>query len=104
VPGLLKGQQVTVTLLLIALLGAIFLRGFTKAIEIAVAVVATYLTLNLVVVFAALERVSQNPHVVVDWRHLLTVSYASPLQMAAAGSLSSRGWRSACRASRPAWP
>src|SRR6266496_5402562 len=53
VPKLLEGQQVGVTLLLIALLGEVFLRGFTEAIGIAVGLVATYLALNLAVVVVA---------------------------------------------------
>jgi hypothetical protein len=39
VPGVLDGRQIGVTLVLIALLGAIFLKGFTEAIGIAVALI-----------------------------------------------------------------
>jgi hypothetical protein len=83
VPGLLEGRQVAVTLLLIALLGGVFLMGFTEAIGIAVGLVATYLALNLAVVAVALLHVAQHPQVVVDWRQLLTTGYGSPLAMAA---------------------
>jgi hypothetical protein len=83
VPGLLEGHQVGVTLLLIALLGGVFLRGFTDAIGIAVGLVATYLALNLVVVVVALGHVLANPDVVTDWRNLLATRYSSPLVMAA---------------------
>ena len=78
-PGFLEGQQVGVTLLLIALLGAVFLRGFTEAIGIAVGLVAIYLVLNLVVMVVALEHVLADPAVVADWRNLLTTQYSSPL-------------------------
>jgi hypothetical protein len=81
VPGFLDGHQVAVTLLLIALLGAVFLKGFTEAIGIAVGLVAVYLALNLVVVSVALEHLVANPQLVVDWRQLLTTSYSSPLAM-----------------------
>jgi hypothetical protein len=83
VPGFLDGQQVAITLFLIALLGGIFLKGFTEAIGIAVGLVAVYLALNLVVVAVALEHLAANPGLVVDWRHLLTTSYSSPLAMLA---------------------
>jgi hypothetical protein len=53
VPDVLDGHQVGVTLLLIALLGGVFLKGFTEAIGIAVGLVAAYLALNLVVVTVA---------------------------------------------------
>jgi hypothetical protein len=83
VPRLLEGRQVAITLFLIALLGGVFLRGFTEAIGIAVGLVATYLALNLVVVAVALLHLTNNPQLVVDWQHLLTTGYGSPLVMVA---------------------
>jgi hypothetical protein len=87
VPGFLDGHRVAITLFLIALLGGVFLRGFTEAIGIAVGLVAVYLALNLVVVTVALEHLVANPGLVVDWRHLLTASYSSPLAMVAVAVL-----------------
>jgi hypothetical protein len=81
VPVFLEGHQVGITLFLIALLGGVFLKGFTEAIGIAVGLVAVYLALNLVVVVVALEHLAANPELVVDWRHLVTTSYGSPLAM-----------------------
>lgn len=43
-PQAVHGQNVGITLLLLALLGAILLAGFSEAIGIAVALIATYLT------------------------------------------------------------
>jgi hypothetical protein len=83
VPGFLDGQQVAITLFLIALLGGIFLKGFTEAIGIAVGLVAVYLALNLVVVTVAFEHLLANPDLVVNWEQLLTTSYSSPLAMVA---------------------
>jgi len=77
----LHGHEVLVTLLLIALLGAVFLRGFNEAIGIAVALVGVYLTLNLVVVGAGLAAIARQPHVVTAWRDTLTRTYGSPLPM-----------------------
>jgi hypothetical protein len=71
VPRLLEGHQVGVTLFLLGLLGAVFLKGFGEAIGIAVGLVAIYLTLNLVVVVVALEHVLTSPQVLLDWRQLL---------------------------------
>src|SRR4029450_7934004 len=84
VPGFLDGHQVAITLFLVALLGGVFLKGFTEAIGIAVGLVAVYLALNLVVVAVALGHLVANPGLVVDWRRLLTTSYSSPLAMVAA--------------------
>ena len=83
VPGFLDGHQVAITLLLIALLCGVFLKGFTEAIGIAVGLVAVYLALNLVVVTVALGHLVANPELVMDWRQLLTTSYSSPLAMVA---------------------
>ncbi|HEX3211287.1 MAG TPA: amino acid transporter [Actinomycetota bacterium] len=82
-PGFVEGQAVLITLVLVALLGAVFLKGFTEAVGIAVALVAAYLALNLVVIVVALEHVVANPEVVTDWRNLLTTEHSSPLAMVA---------------------
>src|SRR3712207_1497688 len=50
VPSSFEGREVAITLVLLALLAAVFLKGFKEAIGIAVLVVAVYLVLNLVVV------------------------------------------------------
>jgi hypothetical protein len=87
VPRLLEGHQVGVTLALIALLAAVFLRGFSEAIGIAVGLVAVYLGLNLVVIVVSLEHVLTSPQVVVDWERLLVGQYGSPLMMVAVALL-----------------
>lgn len=58
-PAIFQGQSITLTLLLIALLGIIFLRGFHEAIGIAVVVVAVYLSLNLVVIASGAYEIWQ---------------------------------------------
>ncbi|MBP2706187.1 amino acid transporter [Microbispora sp. RL4-1S] len=81
VPAFLDGQQVPVTLFLLVLLGAVFLMGFSEAIGIAVVLVGLYLLMNGVVVATAVLRVLEEPHLVVDWRHLLTSTYSNPIAM-----------------------
>ena len=58
-PARQRGHRVT--LLLIALLGAVFLKGFGEAIGVAVALVGCYLLLNLVVVGVGLCQIAQQP-------------------------------------------
>jgi hypothetical protein len=53
-PEFLHGRHVVITLVLLATLGAVFLKGFKEAIGIAVAVVGAYQLLNLVVVAVGL--------------------------------------------------
>ncbi|POM25892.1 hypothetical protein BTM25_02760 [Actinomadura rubteroloni] len=81
-PAALHGERVTVTLVLIAALGAVFLAGFSEAIKIAVALVATYLALNLVVVVVAVQRVLTHTDLVIHWRHLLSAAHPEPLAVA----------------------
>ncbi|PNE40552.1 APC family permease [Streptomyces noursei] len=81
VSGILHNQQVVITLILVALLGAVFLKGFLEAIGVAVALVGLYLALNVVVVVAALWHVLSAPHVVTDWSRALTTEHGSPLAM-----------------------
>jgi hypothetical protein len=69
-PEAVHGHNVGITLLLLALLGAIFLAGFSEAIGIAVALVAAYLTLNLVVVVVSAGELLTHPDLVWDWSRL----------------------------------
>jgi hypothetical protein len=69
-PQLLK-HQVGVTLVLVALLGAIFLRGFKEAIGIAVILVGTYLLLNVVVIGFGLYELVTHPHYFPEWKQAL---------------------------------
>ena len=81
VPSALQGQELLITLALLGGLGAVFLRGFTEAIGIAVALVGVYLALNAVVVADSLYEVATSPSVVTDWRHALTQEHGNPLAM-----------------------
>ncbi|GAA3431219.1 hypothetical protein GCM10018954_008200 [Kutzneria kofuensis] len=69
------------TLVLLAALGAVFLKGFTEAIGIAVTLVGAYLALNVVVVVVALVHVAQAPKLVLDWQSLLVGQYHNPWLM-----------------------
>ncbi len=83
----LGGTQVPVTLLLIALLGAVFLRGFNEAIGIAVGIVLVYLGLSAVVVADGLRLVASQPQLVPDWWATVQQSYTSPLALIGASLL-----------------
>ena len=80
-PSFLHGQQVLVTLVLLAALGAVFLKGFTEAIGIAVTLVGAYLALNVVVVVVALVHVFEAPKLVVSWENMLVGQYHNPWLM-----------------------
>ncbi|GAA0641892.1 APC family permease [Kutzneria viridogrisea] len=80
-PEFLRDHQVLLTLVLLAALGAVFLKGFTEAIGIAVTLVGVYLALNVVVVVTAILHVVGNPEVVLTWQNLLTSQYGNPWLM-----------------------
>ncbi|WP_254549950.1 amino acid transporter [Catellatospora tritici] len=86
-PGWLSEERVLITLVLIGLLGAVFLKGFREAISIAVVLVAVYLALNVVVVGAAVGHVMTDPVRVQDWLNILNADYSSPLAMVALSAL-----------------
>src|SRR5215213_64935 len=77
----LGGRELLITLVLVALLGAIFLRGFREAVGVAVVVVSAYVLLNLVVVAVGLYESVANPQYVAEWTDALLTSHSSPLAM-----------------------
>ncbi|MBW4042696.1 MAG: APC family permease [Acidobacteria bacterium] len=66
-PQVLHTANLPITLLLIVLLGAVFLRGFQEAIGIAVVLVAVFLALNAVVIVNSFILVAAHPAVLGDW-------------------------------------
>ncbi|MDT0440022.1 MULTISPECIES: APC family permease [Streptomyces] len=79
--GALHGRQMTVTLILVALLGAVFLKGFLEAVGVATALVGLYLTLNVVVVCVGIWHVVTAEHVVADWAGALTAEHGNGFAM-----------------------
>ena len=74
-------HRIIVTLVLVAALGAIFLRGFKEAIGIAVFLVVIYIGLNLIVVSVGFYQIATQPAVLWNWRNALFTGYSSPLFM-----------------------
>ncbi|QJT00292.1 APC family permease [Streptomyces asoensis] len=70
-----------ITLLLVGALGAVFLRGFREAIDIAVPMVASYLALNLVVLGASAWEILTHPVRIGDWTDAMTAEHSSPWAM-----------------------
>jgi preprotein translocase subunit SecG len=68
---LLGNANLRVTLVLLALLAAVFLKGFAEAIELATAVCVPYLLLNVVVLGRALVEVGTHPLALPRWENAL---------------------------------
>lgn len=81
VPNWLDNQPVGITLVLVALLAAVFLRGFREAISIAVFLVGVYLLLNFVVVSVGLYQVVNQPSAIANWQTNLFATHHNPLMM-----------------------
>lgn len=74
-------SQFIVTLLLLSCLGAIFLKGFKEAIDIAVVFVGVYLLLNAAVTVVAVTHVLHHPELFARWKEALFASHPSVLAM-----------------------
>src|SRR5450432_3209058 len=74
-------SQMAVTLILLSVVGAIFLKGFKEVINVAVFLVAVYLVLSAVITSVALLHVVENPLLFVNWKHAVYSSHGSPVAM-----------------------
>jgi hypothetical protein len=81
VPESFQDLEVVITLVLLAVLGGIFLKGFKEAIGIAVLIVGAYLLLNIVVVAVGFYEMAAHPQNVVSWQSSLLSNYGNPLVM-----------------------
>src|SRR5262245_59262920 len=65
-------QRLVVTMVLLVLLGAMFLRGFREVIGLAVVIVGTYLFLNLIIVGSGLVYLAEHPGLLTVWYENVT--------------------------------
>ncbi|WP_013324434.1 APC family permease [Gloeothece verrucosa] len=80
-PAFIHDQTISITLFLILLLAAVFLKGFKEAISIAVILVTVYLSLNLITISTGIYHILQNPSVIGNWQTALFTGYQNPLAM-----------------------
>src|SRR5688572_31623776 len=69
-PELVK-HQLWVTLVLVGLLGAVFLRGFKEAIGLAVILTFTYLALNVIVIGVGIYQLLTHTYHFPEWQQLM---------------------------------
>jgi hypothetical protein len=74
-------SQMGVTLILLGILGAIFLKGFKEAIGVAVVLVALYLVLSLVITAVALWQIVLHPEMIPNWSSILFARHGNPFVM-----------------------
>jgi hypothetical protein len=80
-------HPVLVTLVLLLVLGAVFMRGFSEVIGLAVVIVVVYLMLNAVVIAKGMSLIAGHPELIRGWRWALVGQYGSPLMMLAAAMI-----------------
>ncbi|MBN4002354.1 amino acid transporter [Nostoc sp. LPT] len=80
-PNWLHNQAIAVTLILVALLGAVFLRGFREAIGIAVVLVGAYLLLNFIVVGVGVYQILTHTETIPNWQAALFARHSNPLML-----------------------
>lgn len=71
--GVLGNSQFLLTLVLITLLAAVFLRGFSEAIGLAALIGIPYILLNVVVLAAGLLEIVRHPELFTGWSQALRV-------------------------------
>ena len=76
-------HQIGMTLVLLTLLSAVFLKGFREAIGLAVMIVGLYLALNIVVIGWAFNEVLHHPEYIPRWKEALVTQHGSPVMMLA---------------------
>ena len=89
----LGDANLRVTMVLLVLLAAVFLKGFKEAIGLATAVCVPYLLLNVVVLVRALFEVVSHPLVLPHWRDALSTGRLAAASSCGGDSVS-HGWRS----------
>ncbi len=70
-------DQVGITIVLLAVLGAIFLKGFREAIGLSVVIVLLYLGCNAVVIGRSVMELAAHPSLISDWQNKLLFTYHS---------------------------
>jgi hypothetical protein len=76
-------HPIPVTVVLLLGLAAIFLKGFSDAITVAVVLVVAYLALNLVIVVNGLEAIFEHPETLANWRASLLQQHGHPMLIVA---------------------
>ncbi|XAZ34527.1 amino acid permease [Glutamicibacter halophytocola] len=80
-PEWFSGKEVPITLVLLILLGALFLRGFTEVIWIAVTLVFSFLALNLVIIIVSAAHIIGQPVTISNWLDSLFTAHGDPIMM-----------------------
>jgi len=76
-------NRITITLVLLSILGGVFMLGFREAIGVAVILVVVYLTLNVFVLWTGFEQLLKLPNAFANWWGTLLTKFSTPWLMIA---------------------
>jgi len=76
-------HPILLTIVLLVILGAVFLKGFQEAITLAVGIVAIYMALNVVVIAAGVRAIAEQPVLIDNWKAALFAQHGHPVMMVA---------------------
>jgi hypothetical protein len=79
-PHMLQNKML-LTMIMVAILGGVFLKGFREAIGLSVILVVSYLALNVVVIGVGLNSIAHQPQVFADWTTKIFKEHGSIFQM-----------------------
>nr|WP_229741907.1 amino acid transporter [Kocuria dechangensis] len=80
-PRFLQGHNVAVTVVLLLVLGAVFLKGFTEAVAVAIPLVVAFMGLNAVIIGAGAWEIVSTPGSFQGWTEALTRTGGGPGQI-----------------------
>jgi amino acid permease len=70
-------NRIAITIFMLCILGAVFLKGFREAIGLSIAIVALYLLCNAVVIGKSTLEIIANPSIFSDWQSKLFATHHS---------------------------
>jgi hypothetical protein len=85
-------ERVVLTMFMLVLLGASFMRGFREVIGMAVVIVGVYLLLNLIVIGSGLIYLIAHPELFTSWLHMLQTASPADWHMEHAPTTHAVGW------------
>jgi hypothetical protein len=68
-------NRIGLTLLMLTILGAVFMRGFHEAIGFSVGIVGFYLICNAITLSVAMQQVLAHPELLANWQSAVTAQY-----------------------------
>lgn len=80
-PQFLHGHNVAITVVLLLVLGAVFLKGFTEAVVVAIPLVVVFMGLNAVIIGAGAWEIVTTPGSFQGWTEALTRTGGGPGQI-----------------------